>query len=224
MSLTDLPEAERPREKLLASGASALSDVELLALLLRTGIKGKGVLELARSMLTQFGGVHALLNAPAGALRAIKGMGPAKYAELAAVLELAKRALNEQLKTKPVMDSPEAVKDYLRLWLANKPQEVFVALFLDTRLHLLGAEELFRGSLSHTSVHPREVARRALELNCASIIVAHNHPSGDCQPSSSDIAMTRQLMRALELIDVKVLDHFIVGRSDVKSLAALGLL
>jgi DNA repair protein RadC len=224
MPLHDLPEAERPREKLLAHGAAALSDAELLALLLRTGIKGKSVLEVAREMLAQFGSVSALLNAPEAQLRSIKGLGTAKYAELAAVTELAKRALSEQLKERAVLNTPQAVHDYLRLWLGSRPYEAFAALWLDTQHKLIAAEELFRGTLSQTSVYPREVVKRALALNAAAVIFSHNHPSGSAQSSQSDIALTQQLSTALRLVDVKVLDHVIVTPHSSVSLAVQGLL
>ena len=224
MALSDLPESERPREKLLASGAAALSDSELLALLLRTGMKGKSVLELARELLAQFGGVRALLAASHKELSAIKGLGPAKFAELSAVLELAKRALAEELRTEPLLDSPQAVRDYVQLWLSHKPYEVFAVLFLDSRHRLIKAEELSRGTLTRATVFPREIARRCLELNAAAVILAHNHPSGDADASFSDQAVTRNIQAALELIEVRVLDHLVVGRGVTTSFALSGML
>lgn len=224
MPLSDLPQHERPREKLLAGGAAALSDAELLALLLRTGVRGKSVLQLAREMLAQFGSVAALLNAPASQLRAVKGLGQAKYAELAAVLELARRALAEELRARAVLGNPQAVRDYLRLWLAARPYEVFAALFLDAQHRLIAAEELFRGTLTQTSVYPREVARRTLELNAAAVILTHNHPSGVAEPSRADEALTHALRDALALLDVRVLDHIVVGSAGTVSFAERGLL
>ncbi len=224
MPLDHLPAAERPREKLLAQGPKALADAELLALLLRTGIRGQPVLEFARALLARFGGLHALLAAPAADLRRIKGLGPAKYAELAAVLELARRAIGEGLREQPLMDSPQAVRDYLALWLGGRDYEVFGALFLDTQHRLLAAEELFRGTLGQTAVYPREIVKRALALRAAAVVLVHNHPSGLAEPSAADEALTRQLKQALALVDVRTLDHFIVGRGTVLSFAERGLL
>jgi DNA repair protein RadC len=224
MPLADLPEAERPREKLLARGAAALSDAELLALLLRTGLPGKSVLQLARELLAQFGSVGALLGAPHAQLKNIKGLGKAKYAELSAVLELARRALAEQLRARAVLSDPQAVRDFLRLWLAARPFEVFAVLFLDTQNRLIAAEELFRGTLTQTSVYPRELARRALELNAASVILTHNHPSGVAEPSRADELLTQSLKAALQLLDIRVLDHIVVGSGGAVSFAERGLL
>jgi DNA repair protein RadC len=224
MPLNDLPHAERPREKLLAHGAAALSDAELLALLLRTGLKGKGVLELSRDLLAQFGSVRALLGASSNELNAIKGLGPAKYAELCAVLELAKRALAEELRAEPLLNSPNAVRDFLQLWLSSKPYEVFAVLFLDTKHRLIKAEEMARGTLSRAAVFPREIARRALELNAGAVILAHNHPSGDAEASFADQAVTRSIQAALELLEVTVLDHWVIGRGATTSFKLSGLL
>ena len=224
MPLQDLPAALRPREKLLANGAAALGDAELLALLLRTGLQGKNVLVLAQELLAQFDGVGGLLQAGMDELKTVKGLGPAKRAELAAVLELARRALAAQLKTQPLLNSPEAVRHYLQLSLGHKPHEVFAVLFLDAQHRLIAMEELFRGTLTQTSVYPREVAVRALHLNAASVLLAHNHPSGDATPSAADTQLTRRLTSALALIDVQVLDHFVVTRTTVASLAEQGLM
>ena len=224
MPLQDLPAALRPREKLLANGAAALGDAELLALLLRTGLQGKNVLVLAQELLAQFDGVGGLLQAGMDELKTVKGLGPAKRAELAAVLELARRALAAQLKTQPLLNSPEAVRHYLQLSLGHKPHEVFAVLFVDAQHRLIAMEELFRGTLTQTSVYPREVAVRALHLNAASVLLAHNHPSGDATPSTADTQLTRRLTSALALIDVQVLDHFVVTRTTVTSLAEQGLM
>ena len=224
MPLQDLPAALRPREKLLANGAAALGDAELLALLLRTGLQGKNVLVLAQELLAQFDGVGGLLQAGMDELKTVKGLGPAKRAELAAVLELARRALAAQLKTQPLLNSPEAVRHYLQLSLGHKPHEVFAVLFVDAQHRLIAMEELFRGTLTQTSVYPREVAVRALHLNAASVLLAHNHPSGDATPSAADTQLTRRLKSALALIDVQVLDHFVVTRTAVTSLAEQGLM
>ena len=224
MLLKDLPEDARPREKLLARGPGALSDAELLALLLRTGLPGKNALQMGQELLDAFGGVAGLLHTGADALKRIKGLGPAKRAEIVAVLELARRALGEQLKQKPLFDTPQAVRDYLQLQLGNRPQEIFAVLFLDSQHRLLALEELFRGTLTQTSVYPREVVVRALALNAANVVLAHNHPSGTAQASRADEAITQTLKAALALIDVRVLDHFIVTRTEAVSMAELGLI
>ncbi|PXW96499.1 DNA replication and repair protein RadC [Sphaerotilus hippei] len=222
--MKDLPAALRPREKLLSHGPAALADAELLALLLRTGVRGLGVLQMAEQLLQRFGGVSGLLRAEAPALGAVKGLGPAKRAELQAVLELARRALAAQLSQRPVFDSPAAVRDYLSLQLAELPHEVFAVLFLDAQHRLLSYEPLFRGTLTQTSVYPREVLKRALALNAAAVILAHNHPSGVAEPSRADEYLTQQLKSALALIDVRVLDHLVVGRQGTVSFAERGLL
>lgn len=219
-----LPAELRPREKLLSQGPAALADAELLALLLRTGIRGLGVLNLAQQLLDRFRGVAGLLHAQHTDLRSVKGLGPAKRAELAAVLELARRALAEQIRQQPVFESPEAVKSYVQLHLAELPHEVFAVLFLDSQHRLIAFEEMFRGSVAHTSVYPREVVKRALMLNAAAVILAHNHPSGVAEPSRADEMLTQTLRSSLGLIDVRVLDHLVVGRGVVASFAERGLL
>ena len=223
-TLHALPQDARPREKLLARGPGALSDAELLALLLRTGLPGKNVLLLAQELVDRFGGVAGLLHTPADALKSIKGLGPAKRAELVAVLELARRALAQQLREREVFDSPDAVKHYLQLHLAAKGHEVFAVLFLDAQNRLLALEELFRGTLTQTSVYPREVVLRALHHHAAAVVLAHNHPSGTALPSRADEALTATLKSALALVDVKVLDHFIVTRNQAASMAEMGLI
>ena len=224
MTIKDLPAALRPREKLLAHGAAALDDTELLALLLRTGLKGVGVLQLAERTLAEFAGMGGLLNASATDLKRIKGLGPAKRAELAAVLEIARRSMAHQLRAQPVFDTPGRVKDYLRLRLGAHGHEVFAVLFLDTQHQLLLMEEMFRGTLTQTSVYPREVVKRALQTNAAAVVFAHNHPSGVAEPSRADEFLTQTLKSALALVDVRVLDHLVVGRTDVVSFAERGLL
>ncbi|WP_311222393.1 MULTISPECIES: DNA repair protein RadC [unclassified Acidovorax] len=231
MAIKDLPTDSQPREKLLARGPSALTDAELLALLLRTGIQGKGVLQMAQELLSPpdaagaggFGGIAGLLHASADDLKRIKGLGPAKRAELVAVLELARRALHQQLREREVFDSPDAVKHYLQLHLAAKAHEVFAVLFLDSQNRLIALEELFRGTLTQTSVYPREVVLRALHHHAAAVVLAHNHPSGSVQPSRADEALTRTLKTTLALIDVRVLDHVIVAPSAAMSMAEAGL-
>ena len=223
MHIQALPAQARPREKLLERGPQALSDVELLALLLRTGTAGKPVLALAEELLAG-GGVAGLLNASRVQLQRFKGLGPAKQAELLAVAELARRALGQRLREREVMDSPQALREYLQLHLAHKSHEVFAVLFLDQQHRLLALEELFRGTLSETSVYPREVLLRALHHHSAAVVLAHNHPSGSVQPSRADLALTRHLREALALVDVRVLDHLIVGPGQSLSMAEEGLL
>ncbi|MBK6863945.1 MAG: DNA repair protein RadC [Ideonella sp.] len=224
MTIKDLPAALRPREKLLAHGAASLRDAELLALLLRTGVKGTGVLQLATRLLEDFGGVAGLLNADADALRRVKGLGPAKRAELAAVLELARRSMAGGLRQRQLFDSPARVKEYLRIELGVHEHEVFAVLFLDAQHQLIEMEVMFRGTLTQTSVYPREVVKRALGRNAAAVAFAHNHPSGAAEPSRADEFLTQTLKSALALVDIRVLDHFVVGRSDVVSFAERGLL
>ena len=232
MPLQDLPPDARPREKLLARGPGALSDVELLALLLRTGIQGKGVLQMAHELLqikstdnpNGFDGIAGLLHASATDLKSVKGLGPAKRAELLGVLELARRAMGQQLRERAVFATPEAVKHYLQLHLAAKAHEVFAVLFLDVQNRLLAMEELFRGSLTQTSVYPREVVLRALHHQASAVVLAHNHPSGTVQPSRADEHLTQTLKSTLALIDVRVLDHVIVAPGLALSMAEQGLL
>lgn len=224
MSLTHLPPDARPREKLLARGPAALADAELLALLLRTGIQGTPVLQMAQALLDRFGGWAGLLAAGVHDLAQVKGLGPAKRAEIAAVLEIARRSLAQQLAEKPAMSDVASVKTYLRLHLGSLGHEVFAVLFLDTQLRLIALEQLFQGSLSATTVHPREVVKRALALGAGAVILAHNHPSGVAEPSRADELLTKHLAQALALVDVRVVDHFIVGAGDVVSFAERGLL
>ncbi len=224
MSIKDLPSAMRPREKMLALGPGALSDAEVLALLLRTGTAGVGVLSLASDMIDRFKGLAGLLNAQPNDLKTVKGLGPAKRAELAAIIEIARRSLAQPLKEAPVFDSPVKVKDYLALRLRPLPYEVFAVLWLDARHRLIEMQDLFKGTLSQASVYPREVVREALRVNAAAAVLAHNHPSGVAEPSRADEFLTQTLKNALKLIDVRVLDHLVIGGSDVISLAERGLL
>jgi DNA repair protein RadC len=225
MSISQWPEQERPRERLLALGAGALSDAELLAIFLRVGIPGKSAVDLARELLAHFDGSLAKLTGATPAdLTRLPGMGPAKASQLAAVLELARRALAEDLRQRDILASPAAVRDWLRLKLAGLHHEVFCALWLDAQNRLIVFEELFRGTLTQTSVYPREVVKRALACNAAAVILAHNHPSGVAEPSTADQALTRSLKEALALVDVKVLDHFVVAGREPISFAERGLL
>ncbi len=218
------PESERPRERLLRQGASALSDAELLALFLRTGVAGKSAVDVARECLARFSGLTGLFGASQQSFCEIDGLGPAKFAQLQAVLEMARRALSETLAERPLFQSPGAVRDYLRLAIGAKPFEVFFALFLDAQHRLLAADELFRGTLNQTSVYPREVVKRALAVNAAAVVFAHNHPSGVAEPSRADEMLTATLKSALELVDIRTLDHFIVAGPNVYSFSEHGRL
>ncbi|WP_019140360.1 RadC family protein [Noviherbaspirillum massiliense] len=222
MAITDWPEDQRPRERLIRHGAAALSDAELLAVFLRVGVSGKSAVDLGRDMVGHFGSLNGLFSATLAEFSVMNGLGPAKYAQLQAVLELARRALSEELRTGAALSSPHAVKQYLQLLLANKPYECFAVLFLDVRNRLITADEMFRGTLTHTSVHPREVVKAALGNNAASIILAHNHPSGSPDPSAADHALTQALKQAMALVDVRVLDHFIIAGRHVYSFAEHG--
>jgi len=226
MAITDWPEDERPREKLLARGPDVLSDAELLAIFLRAGLKGKSAVELARDLLARFDNDLArLAHATWQEMAQVSGIGPAKAAQLRATLALAMRALQGRMSTQDVLGSPQAVRDWLRLKLASLPHEVFVVLLLDSQNRLLHFEQMFRGTLSQTSVYPREVVKLALQWNAAAVILAHNHPSGVAEPSRADEALTSSLKQALALIDVRVLDHFVVaGSSKPLSFAERGLL
>ena len=223
MSIKDLPAEARPREKLLARGPQALSDVELLAILLRTGMAGKNVFQLSEELLGP-DGIAGLLQATAQSLKLVKGLGPAKQAELLAEFELARRALSQRLKEREAFHTPDAVKHYLQLQLAHKNHEVFAVLFLDNQNRLLALEELFRGTLSQTSVYPREVVLRALHHQAAAVVLSHNHPSGSVQPSKADEHLTQTLKASLALVDVRVLDHIIVGQGQAFSMAEQGLM
>ena len=224
MAITDWPLDDRPREKLLAKGPQALSDAELVAIFLRTGIKGRSAVDLARDQLTRFGSLSALAGACNESFCAEPGLGPAKYAQLQAALEIVKRTLREKLNAGVSMSAPGAVRDYLRLMLHGRPHEVFVAVFLDAQHRVVAAEELFRGTLTQTSVYPREVVKRALHFNAAAIIFAHNHLSGVAEPSRADEALTVALKQALALVDVRVLDHFVVAGDGALSFAERGIL
>ncbi|MBI4741215.1 MAG: DNA repair protein RadC [Betaproteobacteria bacterium] len=225
MAISDWPEDERPRERLLAQGASVLSDAELLAIFLRVGVRGKSAVDLARELIGEFGGLNRLFVATQAEFSAVRGMGPAKYAQLQAVLEMARRTLGEEMRQGALFSSPGAVRDYLRLHLAGLPYEVFFALWLDAQNRLIADEELFRGTLTQTSVYPREVVKAALRHNAAAVVLAHNHPSGLAEPSRADELLTRELTRALALVDVRVLDHFIVaGQAQPLSFSERGLL
>jgi DNA repair protein RadC len=221
MAISDWPPGERPRERLLAHGAAALSDAELLAVVLRTGIRGKSAVELGRELLARFKGLAGIFGAD---LAGVKGLGPAKRAQFEAAMELARRSLKDDMRTANALTSPGAVRDYLRLAIAGREHEVFVCLWLDAQHRVIACEELFRGTLTQTSVYPREIVKAGLKANAAAVIFAHNHPSGAAQPSQADELLTRNLKDALALVDVKVLDHFIVAGNQALSFAERGLL
>ncbi len=224
MAITDWPAAERPREKLIELGAEALSDAELLAIFLRVGVTGKSAVDLARDLLTQFASLNGIFAATEHELIQVHGIGTSKYVQLQAIFEMSRRALNEQLQQRDVFKSPQQVRDYLVLKLGSLTREVFLVLFLDTQNHLVATEEMFAGTLTQTSVYPREVVKRALHHNAASVIFAHNHPSGIAQQSQADELLTKQLKQALALVDVRVLDHFIVAGNNTLSFSERGLL
>jgi DNA repair protein RadC len=224
MPIKDWPESERPRERLLQHGPQSLSDAELLAIFLRTGIAGASALELARELLRRFGGLTGLVGSSLEEFSQTKGLGEAKYVQLQAVLELARRAIDEGLRREAVLNSPDKVRQYLQLQLARREHEVFAVLYLDAQNRLLKCEELFRGTLTQTSVHPREVVKQALRHNAAAVILAHNHPSGVAEPSRADELLTRALKDALALVEVRVLDHLIVAGNATVSFAERGLI
>jgi len=224
MLITELPEMDRPREKLLFKGANSLSDAELLAIFLRTGIKGLSAINLAHRLINQFGGLRQLLQAKQDDFCSIKGLGQAKYAQLQAILELAKRYLEQGLQEKQVFSCPDDTKSYLSHLVSNKEHEVFVCLYLNNQHYLIKSEQLFRGTIDSTSVHPREVVKQALRYNAAAMIIAHNHPSGLAEPSRADESMTKRIKDALSLVDIRLLDHFIIANNQVISLAERGFL
>lgn len=224
MAISDWPQDERPREKLLQRGPAALSDSELLAIFLRTGIPGMSAVEMARSLIVQFGGLRPLLDASPQQWGRVRGVGPAKYALFQAALEVGQRYLQDSLKRGDAMTSPEAVKRYLLARLRRLPHEVFACLLLDSQHRLIACEELFRGTIDGASVYPREVVKLVLSNNAAAVIFAHNHPSGVAEPSQADRAITERLAKALSLVDVRVLDHLVVGDVDVVSFAERGLI
>lgn len=222
MGINHWPEDQRPRDRLIKHGAHALSDAELIAVFLRVGVKGKSAVELGRDMISHFGSLQGLFGANITEFSKIHGLGSAKYAQLQAVLELAKRAISEELQTQSSLSSPESVKQFLKLAIGSKQYESFNVLFLDVKNRLIKSEELFKGTLSHASVYPREIIKAALAHNAASVMLAHNHPSGSTEPSQADLTLTRTLKTALDLVDIRLLDHFIVANSQVYSMAEHG--
>lgn len=224
MAITDWPEQERPREKLLQQGVAVLSDSELLAIFLRVGVTGKSAVDLARDLLTTFGSLNGIFSASQQEVSQVHGMGTSKFAQLQAIFEMSRRALAEEMQVRDVLSSPTQVRDYLCLKLGALTREVFLVLFLDAQNRVLAQEGMFEGTLTQTSVYPREVVKRALHHNAASVIFAHNHPSGVAQQSRADEMLTTALKQALALVDVRVLDHFIVAGNNTLSFAERGLL
>lgn len=222
MSIRDWPAAERPREKLLEQGSASLSDAELLAIFLRTGVTGKSAVDLARHLLAEFGSLRALLEADLGSFSRQLGLGPAKFSQLQAVLEMGRRHLAERLRRDSALESPQAVRDYLKSLLRHEHHEVFGCLFMDSKHRMLAFEVLFRGSIDSASVYPPQVVKRALAHNAAAVIFCHNHPSGVPEPSEADKTLTQRLTEALDLIEVRVLDHFIVGDGEPLSMVEHG--
>lgn len=224
MSISDWPELERPREKLIKLGASTLSDAELLAIFLRTGYAGKTAVDLARELLTQFKGLRSLLEASHKSFCSVKGLGDAKFSQLHATLEMARRHLSETIASGPLLNASSDVKNFLKSELRHRQQEVFLMLYLNSQHALIAQEELFIGTINHAHIHPREVLKQVMHHNAAAILIAHNHPSGQSNPSQADLDITERLAQALMMIDVKVLDHLIVGEGEVFSFAEQGLM
>ena len=224
MSIAQWPASERPREKLLTQGPGALSDAELLAIFLRIGCAGKSAVDLARELLSQYGGLRPLLEASQAEFCRGLGLGSAKYAQLQAVLEMARRHLSASMQAGDLLSSPQLVRDYLRAQLRHRQRELFAVLWLDNQNRLIAYEELFQGTIDGASVYPREVVKQALARNAAAVILAHNHPSGVAEPSQADQRLTRRLQAALELVDIRVLDHLVVGEGEIVSFAERGLL
>jgi DNA repair protein RadC len=216
------PAHDMPRERLLDAGPASLSDTDLIALILGSGLPGHDVFDLARTLLSRFGSLWAMLDATPADFNGLRGIGPAKTAQLLAIVEMARRALAEKMRERPLIDSPGAVEDYLRLLIGTRPYEVFVCLYMDARHRLIRSEESSRGSLTRLAIYPREIVRRALTLNAASLIVAHNHPSGAVKPSASDRRLTRVLRDTLALVDVKLIDHLVIGAHETFSFASAG--
>ena len=224
MAIKDWPSGERPREKLLDKGAAALSDAELLAILLRTGTAGRSALDVARDVLESFQSLRKLIAADRKRFCAERGLGLARFAELQAGVEIAKRQLAETLRAGPALLSPRATRDFLIARLRDLEHEIFCCLYLDKRHRLIQFEELFRGTIDGASVHPREIVKLALQRNCAAVIIAHNHPSGVAEPSQADEMITQRVKEALALVDIRLLDHIIVGDGACVSLAERGLI
>ena len=224
MAITSWPERERPREKLLHRGPAALSDAELLAIFLRTGTSGRTAVDLGRELLTAFGGLRPLLEGTADEFCRVPGIGTAKYVQFQAAVELGKRYLETKMSRGDALTSPATTRDYLLAQLRSYPHEVFACLFLDNRHQVISFDKLFNGTIDGASVYPREVVKRALGHNAAAVIFAHNHPSGIAEPSDADRRLTQRLKSALELVDIRVLDHFVIGDNQAVSFAERGLI
>jgi DNA repair protein RadC len=224
MSIAVWPISERPREKLLDKGAAALSDAELLAIFLRTGVRGSTAVDLARELIHVFGSLSHLLRADLASFCAVPGLGPAKYVQLMAASELCRRALQEELESADALDSPDRVRDFLRLTIGHRDIEIFMVILLSVRNHVLSVQEIFRGTLTETRVYPREILRQALLQNAAAVIVAHNHPSGTAEPSAEDRRLTEVLKKSLQMVDISLLDHFVVTSRQAVSFAERGWL
>ncbi len=224
MPISDWPRAERPREKLLSRGPESLSDAELLAIFLRTGVSGKTAVDIGRELIARFGGLRALLAASQAEFCSTRGTGTAKYVQLQAALELGRRFLEAAVRRGDPLTRPDDTRRFLSARLRGLPHEVFACLFLDNRHRVIGYEELFRGTIDGTEVHPREVIKRALAYNAAAVILAHNHPSGVAEPSRADETLTRRLKEALALVEIRILDHLIVGEGEIVSFAERGLI
>lgn len=224
MSIALWPHKERPREKMLKSGAASLSDAELLAIFLRTGVRGASAVELARQLLGVFGSLSRMLQADLASFSTLPGIGPVKYVQLMAARELCRRALQEDMETGDVLDHPERVRDYLRLMIGHCEIEIFVVILLSVRNHVLSVHEVFRGTLTETRIYPREILRLALLHNAAAVIVAHNHPSGAAEPSAADRSLTEVLKKSLQMVDISLLDHFVVTPWQAVSFAERGWL
>ncbi|MCP4695915.1 MAG: JAB domain-containing protein [Gammaproteobacteria bacterium] len=224
MAISDWPEEERPREKLLQRGAAALSDAELLAIFLRTGVHGKTALDLARELLVKFNGLRALMDANQESFCSANGLGPAKYVQLQAVMELNRRHMEARWDRGQAVSSPTEMRSYLQAQMRDHRHEVFACLFLDNKHRVISFDKMFFGTIDGASVYPREIVKRALDHNAAAVILTHNHPSGIAEPSQADIAITQRLKDALNLIDVRILDHFVIGDGEIVSLAERSLL
>ncbi|UYZ84420.1 DNA repair protein RadC [Entomomonas sp. E2T0] len=224
MSIKNWPATERPREKLLAQGASYLTDAELLAIFLRTGVTGKSAVDLARQLLSEFGSLRALLEADLKSFSSHLGLGVAKFTQLQAVIEMGKRHLAEKLQKGTVMDNPQVVRDFLCAQLRDEPHEVFGCLFLDSKYRVIAYENLFYGSINESTVYPRQIIKRCLHFNAAAVIFTHNHPSGITEPSNNDKLLTKELINALSYVDIKVLDHLIIGEGEPFSMAEWGMI